>query len=123
MPFHALPGRSQEVDLATKGFLQPKRDRHRQVERERDRRLALRNEEFAWEPAPAEALVERHQARLADQQAEINIALLSKEIERPLDRRGGKPSPPKGGCVFTPPMPTIFTARSFHRASRRMTPT
>jgi sec-independent protein translocase protein TatA len=49
----ALPRRSKEVDLATEGFLQPKRRRHRQVERERDCRLALGHEEFAREPVPA----------------------------------------------------------------------
>jgi len=92
----ALPGRSQEVDRAIKGFLQPKRDSHRQVERERYGRLALGHEEIAGKPAPAKVLVERHQAMFADQQAEIDIPRLMEEVERPPDRRAGEPSPPKG---------------------------
>src|SRR5215813_10956355 len=73
--FHALPRRSQEVDDPGEGFLEPNWDCHHQVERERSGPLALRYEKFTGEPAPAEALVERHQARLADEQAEIDIAL------------------------------------------------
>ncbi|HKB38226.1 MAG TPA: hypothetical protein VKD72_17390, partial [Gemmataceae bacterium] len=93
---HALPRRTQEVDGPTKGLLQPKGGGHRQVERERDGRLVLRHEEVAGEPAPAEALVERHQGGLADEQAEIDIPLLSEEVERLLNRLRCEPTPPKG---------------------------
>src|SRR5262249_13162451 len=79
-PVHALPRRSQEVDGHGEGFLEPDRGRHRQVERERHGRLALRHEEVAGEPAPALVLVEGGQARLADQQSKIDIALFSKEV-------------------------------------------
>jgi len=87
--YHGAPRRS----IYHQGILAAEADRHRQVERERHGRLALGHEEVAGELTPAQALVERHQARLADQQAEIDISLLVEEVKRSADRRAGEPPP------------------------------
>ena len=87
-----LPGRAQEVDCAAERFMEPNGCGHRQIKREWHRHLPLRHEEITAEPLPSEPFVKPNQTCLADQQAEVNITLLSEKIKRPSDSRAGKTS-------------------------------
>src|SRR5262249_14088954 len=88
-----LPRRSLEINRAAEGFLEPARDGHRQVERERHGRLLLEHQQPAGESAPAKALVKGDQRRLADQQTEIDVLGSMQKVQRPLDCRAGESTP------------------------------
>ncbi len=80
----ALPRWPQQVDGAEVS-LKPQWERHRAAENELGRLATLFHDQVAGKNLPAQPSVERNQVRLADQQAEVEGALVPKQLNEAID--------------------------------------